>query len=334
MFLKNYQNKLVYETLYPHPRSGKITNPMRIKNPTGFDIPKFSSTSQSFSDITDKRASEIKQIVEQEDLPITVFWSGGIDSTLVLSAIIKNWDIELKRRVVIKLNNSSYAENPYFFDRQIREHFRYTNGPIHYRNSFCLSGNVADSIWVQADLLELTSNYPRSLIRDLRTEPDDLLNWFRFKTDREHAEWLYQTILENASESGIELMDYEDFYWWMNFNFYYSGQHFKLLKQMQTNPFKDGDWEKFQSHNLTWFHNDEYQLWSMNNRSNGVKYDGTVRSYKMPAKQYIFDVDGNQWYRDYKTKTGSVLLRPEFTKTQQMFLVGLYENGEAIFSKF
>ncbi len=333
LFVKNHQKGIVYESVFPHPRRGLSFNPMGIKNPPGFEMPDFVEFSDSFETVTDRRADEVAQLVSGNDLPIVVFWSGGIDSTSILASMIKNWDAALKSRLVVKMNNASYLENPWFFDKLIRGRIRYTNDPVQYSECYCISGNVADSIWVQADLLEFQSHFPDILKRNLTTEPDDLLAWLGSKTDADHARWLYDLILVNGRESGIELYDYEDFYWWMNFNFYYSGQHFKLLKQMQTKHLTPVDWQNYVSHNITWFHSRDYQLWSMNNRSNGVKYDGTVRSYKMPAKQYIFDVDNNQWYRDYKTKTGSGLLRPEFSSSKNQILVGLYENGEGLFSK-
>ena len=38
---------------------------------------------------------------------------------------------------------------------------------------------------------------------------------------------------------------------------------------------------------------------------NGSKFDGTLRSYKLAAKEYIYNFDKNQYYRDYKTKVMS-----------------------------
>ena len=45
----------------------------------------------SFDDITNLRALEIESYQSSTGLPIIIFWSGGIDSTLILSAIIKNF---------------------------------------------------------------------------------------------------------------------------------------------------------------------------------------------------------------------------------------------------
>lgn len=333
MFVLNKTQRVVYESVYPHPRCGVSGNPMKIMNPAGFEIPDYRVIKDDFVAVTDLRSAQVAEIVSQDDLPITVFWSGGIDSTLILAAMIKNWNTALRKRVVVKLNNASYLENPWFFDKVIQQHFQYTNDQVRYQQCYCLTGNIADSLWVQADFLELLSHLPGARTKNIKTHPDDLLDWVSFKSNRGHAEWLYQLVMTNSKESGIDLIDYEDFYWWLNFNFYYSGQHFKLLQQLQAAQLSTNDWEKYQQNNITWFHSDQYQLWSMNNRSNGVKFDGSVRSYKMPAKRYIFSVDKNPWYRDYKTKTGSPMLRPHHETTRGKKLVALYEDGEAVFSR-
>jgi len=53
-----------------------------------------------------------------------------------------------------------------------------------------------------------------------------------------------------------------------------------------------------------WFLSKEYQVWSIQDQKN--KFDGTVQSYKMSAKEYIYEVDKNEYYRDYKTKVTSL----------------------------
>jgi hypothetical protein len=43
----------------------------------------------------------------------------------------------------------------------------------------------------------------------------------------------------------------------------------------------------------------------------------------MPAKDYIFDVDKNNWYKTYKTKSGS----GKFQKTLILPVTSIYSDG-------
>ena len=77
----------------------------------------------SFDEATDMRADQIAACVSEDtNLPIWVMWSGGIDSTVILSAIIKHWPDHLKERVVVKMNYSSRLENPLNINCQTDTH--------------------------------------------------------------------------------------------------------------------------------------------------------------------------------------------------------------------
>jgi hypothetical protein len=44
----------------------------------------------------------------------------------------------------------------------------------------------------------------------------------------------------------------------------------------------------------------------MVNNNNGLKIRTTPSSYKNVARDYIYSVDGNEWYRNFKTKIESM----------------------------
>ena len=71
----------------------------------------------------------------------------------------------------------------------------------------------------------------------------------------------------------------------------------------------DDSLDEYISNFMPWFSSDAYQLWSIHNRNNNSKFDGTTRSFKMPAKEYIYDLDKNDYYKDYKTKVNSKYLK-------------------------
>jgi hypothetical protein len=140
----------------------------------------------------------------------------------------------------------------------------------------------------------------------------------------ENAIWYYEQILASAKAENINIETYEDFFWWGKQALAYGGNVLNLLKQ-RANPWTDRSWSKFNSCAIAWFHTSLYRAWSATHRNNGEKYNGTMRSFKMPMKQYIYSVDRNQYYLDYKTKTFSSAF-PERGK-----IAALYDDGTAYF---
>ena len=280
----------------------------------------------SFQETTDSRAQELAQHVDRKDLPIIVSWSGGIDSTLILAALVKNWPKYLLDRVRIKMNRASYFENPWFFDKIIAPLGFQIQHQLHkWNNCFVFTGNCADSLWVQADIIELETLWPGSSQWSMIERKDDLLRWYQKKSSQDDALGVYDMIIESSQQAKVELHTFEDFYWWLNFNFVYTGQLYKYLGIYATDRDRI-DLDAWHDQHIGWYHNDAYQSWSVWNRSNGTKIDRSVRSYKWPAKQYIYDLDGNHWYRDYKTKMQSPLIAGK----QGGWLKALYSDGTVL----
>jgi hypothetical protein len=258
-----------------------------------------------FAETTNSRALQLVNHVDSLDLPVVVSWSGGIDSTVILAALVKNWPPSLLDRVVVKMNSASYFENPWFFDRIIVPHkFKIQQTLDNWETCFMLTGSCADSLWVQADVVELEIIWPGSSQWSMIDRKDVIIQWISQKSSWDTAHVLYDMVLESSQRAGLNLTTIEDFYWWWNFNFVYTGQLYKYLNDYQSSSSKI-DLAAWHHQHLGWYHSDAYQSWSAWNRSNGVKINKTVRSYKWPAKQYIYEVDGNHWYRDYKTKMAS-----------------------------
>ena len=57
---------------------------------------------------------------------------------------------------------------------------------------------------------------------------------------------------------------------------------------------------------VNWFNDEDYQRWSMVNNNNGTKIKNSILSYKTVAKDYIYSVDKNDWYKTFKTKIESM----------------------------
>lgn len=319
-------NGIVNEKYVPVARAGTAPNPYGLHIGASAGMPTDQSAQDlAWSEVTDLRAYQLGRTVSQDNDPIYVYWSGGIDSTAILAAIVKNWSADLLGRVTVIMNNGSYVENPCFFNKIIKPRLNFKSGADKdWRHCWVITGYAADQTWVQADVIAIDIWRPGSVRHNPYTHRDTLVSWLEFKTDRDHANWVIDLVLQNAESAGIDIMDYEDFYWWLNFNFMFSGQLLKAYKLMKNNEYHPAYLQQYQKKAISWYASREYQLWSMANRSVGTKYKNTVRSYKMPAKLYIYELDQNVWYRDYKTKMASTKLPIKNA------IKAIYNNGVVI----
>lgn len=308
-FRRLQRNRIYYDDFTPVARMGDFQDPWHIHVGPELRCPTLHNDSPiDFEQACDIRAQEVLSLIQQQDLPCLIYWSGGIDSTVILAAMIRNWPRWAKQRIVVVMNNCSYYENPVFYDRVIKDNqIRCENQDRtrDWTNSFVISGLLADPLWVQADIVEIEAWQPGCSRLDPAKRPETLLSWLLKKTDAANAEWFYNLVMANSVSAGIELHTYEDFYWWWNFNFMFTCQAYKLYACINDHNLHLARMDTYRSNYISWYNNSAYQIWSYQNRNNGAKYRDSIRSYKMPAKRYIFSVDHNAWYRDYKTKTGS-----------------------------
>src|SRR5205814_5240866 len=80
-------------------------------------LPDFRTT---YEECCMRRAEELLALQDRVQVPIALFYSGGIDSTLVLVCLAKALGSQLKERVTVYLSVDSIGENPNFYDSFIR----------------------------------------------------------------------------------------------------------------------------------------------------------------------------------------------------------------------
>ena len=101
-------------------RNGEWSLPWEQTVPDKYRLPVYDATfSKSFSEVTDQRALEIKSLINEKNQKFALMYSGGIDSTLALSALIKNLTTEELKNIVVCANEQSIIENPTFWNKFI-----------------------------------------------------------------------------------------------------------------------------------------------------------------------------------------------------------------------
>jgi len=268
----------------------------------------------SWDEVTDRRAKEIEQLVQVENKKLVVFWSGGIDSTCIVTAILKNFNTANLSQVSIACTAESILENPVFYNKHIVPNFDIVNTNYYVDHHMT---NSADTLLVEgfgADTLTMSMSPSldvcmsvrngQMLLQDWRTQPDDLIQYLSLVTNsKEFAKWYYEKNFNNITSIDVPIETYFDFMWWFGFNcdYYNWALHTWFFSYRHLNI----PYTQFKSICVGWYRNDEYQLWAMKNNGPLVKHGVGLGSFKRHPKQYIYNYDGNEYYYRYKTKINS-----------------------------
>jgi len=243
-------------------------------------------------------------MISHADRPWLVFWSGGIDSTVIVASMIRNMNIEDRKRVTIACNRASVAENPWFYQEQILPHFRVQDNTFLDRrhalhNHYLIYGEPGDQIfshWCSRWLYQDGWGW-----QPWRHNQDRIIDLITSRSNTHLAQWLWQVTTDNIQSCDAPVETVFDWFWWISFNFCWAGALLrKTLVLDRDIPFVD-----LYRAQISWFDSEDYQIWSLTHNAPGDReVDGPGQS-KHAAKRYIYSVDQNEYYYKFKTKTNS-----------------------------
>jgi hypothetical protein len=294
------------------PRFGKrkIWDMSNLSNFPIIDLSK--TTNKTYTEISDQRASELESLIETRNIPLAIFWSGGIDSSLIICSILKNFKKENLSNVVVLMNNWSFLENPTLFNLIKENQLQIQNIddlPEEYLNELFSShivtdGEPADKLW----LVEIAIRYKDIFGNDslntlLRNSSESFIKFLEFSMPVHNAKYYFNFLLDNIKETNAPVETVGDLFWWVNFNYHWDGH---LLGWYTKHTIKNQ--EAFKNYCLNyhpWYVTEDYQYWSFFENSKTKNIFSNAGEYKLEAKQYCFEIDKNEYYLKYKTKTGS-----------------------------
>jgi len=292
-------------------RIGNNTFPFQTNVVDSWDIkpPVYDSTfTKTFSDVTDEQCQH--WLREKTDRPWLVFWSGGIDSTVIVAGILKNTSPADRENIYIACNRASIYELPRFFYDHVLPNFKLILTPDTgkqplYELYHVIDGEFGDHLYCGGPGWELAQSLPDSLVLDIRRSPDIMLNHFASKTNKNFATWYYECLLDNINSTGVPVETYHDFCWWIFFNYHYTSSYIRIRENTFANNYSP-----------RWFASNDYQQWAMNNNQFGTKYTLNLSDSKLSSKQYIYDFDHDEYSRVFKTKSKSVQVFIQLTDTK------------------
>jgi len=253
-------------------------------------IPEDPHTDSTFAGLCDITA---KQIFNRAKKPILIMYSGGIDSTTVLSSFIK-----LGIEVVVGYTDSSIGEYPWLYAKikkgtwpNVRLVYIAKKSARELQDDFhIVTGVVGDQI-------------AGSVKQFMGSEGN--VNGIRLRQFDHWKDVMPPYIVEGMENSvnafPVRINLYADFLWWVNFNFKYQWVCLGFINR----PGMDTTLVNTYSH---FFDTLEFQRWSMTNsdiRNDFVKLNQPLK-YKLVFKEYILSVLHDEDYYYSKGKVRSM----------------------------
>jgi hypothetical protein len=283
-----------------------------LTNTPGFDMPDYDHNhNKSWTEITDQRCLDLR--ARHFDRPWVVMWSGGIDSTNIVCALIRNLSQADLKNITIACTPVCVWENPEFYFKYIEPNFTV----ISSRDLMCqdvkdqsdiytINGEPADQlVGGLGRLSELLIQNPGLLHKDLseKNAIECAIDLISARTDKKFAEWYYHSSMTSAQQCGIPVHTLYQLEWWQNFNCAWTTAKFRLLYFSRWKNIKNAKFYIDQF--VHWYDSNDYQQWAMNPSNTSEKLGTTASEYKFAAKKYIYSVDRDNYYLKYKTKMGS-----------------------------
>jgi hypothetical protein len=288
-------------------RTGFIKLPIKTATPVNLLLPKFTPNfNLSYTDCCQLQVKSLLQKQEQIDKPIRIMYSGGIDSSMVLTSFINELGLnECAKRLEIVMSTLSIDENPAMWEKILRRSNIKLINSLEFDQSvnpnyLLVAGEFNDQLFGSAMIKPLLKwktaeelLKPRSL--------SILIEYFLWigleKIEAEHWGNLLHGLAENAEN---EIYSTWDVFWWLNFTCKWSSVYFRFL---MFNPQQSISKEYLENHYVQFFGTEEFQQWSMNDTRH--KHQGTWDSYKWYPRKLVADFLKDDVYLN-KVKRGSL----------------------------
>jgi hypothetical protein len=258
---------------------------------------------RDFARVMDSIAEEyVKETLDQGKSPC-IFWSGGIDSTSIFVAFLRNNNKDFLDDLTVVCNRKSFMENPYFYDRFIRDRFRIIDtdkfdlDTENFSKIMLFDGEGGNQVFGSGGIYDLA----RKGRYDLLDSPYQSLDSLPYdENDRASID----IVKDSLPYCPIPIVTVYDFLWWSNFNFKFDQVLLRkiLVYSHHLTPCQRGEFYKTGMRRF--FAHPSMQKWSMSSlkeRSQSLK-----KTTKHDPKKYICDFDKNPIYFLQKRETASL----------------------------
>jgi hypothetical protein len=271
-------------------------------------MPKYVPMTTSFDELCQRRARELLDHAKNTNRKLTIMYSGGIDSTMILVSLLKiATDTELKNDIIVLLNQHSISENRNFYHSHIIKKCRTESSYLFHAflgndKYVVVNGEGGDQLFGSA----VSANIFKIKGADYIFQPpthDLMTSIFNDHVkDIEASEKIATVLNKVVAASPIPIETVYHYFWWINFSLKWQSVYARTV------AYTDSVYRqtvKPEDNYFIFFGTPEMQLWSMNNPDKLI--GNTWASYKFHCKDIIYDFNGDADYRDNKLKLGSLI---------------------------
>lgn len=260
-----------------HDISNHVAHPFHVVTDINY---KFSTCDWSFDQVSLQVA---ETIVNRTNKPIAVCWSGGIDSTVALTALLQKCSPD---RIHVVFNEHSVKEHPNFYHDIVKPRLQtltHREWLEQFRNFYTVSGDVGDVVWGVID---------QSFWQQHTHFNQPWSQWIlsQRSVDPEFIE-------EFCSWSGTEIRTVLELRTWFYLCCKWQSKSMMFFARTpgMTPAFGNG-----------FFNHESFQSWTMNNMHRIIGQ--TWQDYKVPAKKFINDFyKDSEWFATKsKENSGSI----------------------------
>ena len=290
-------------------RYGQVENNWDLHVPDSYLGPSLDiKSTATFADITDARAIELQEKIKLSGKKLGVMWSGGIDSTTMITASIRNF--KNLDNVIVFMNNYSYYENATFFHDVIEKYnfdiINIDENMLNERNGdFVITdGEPSDKLLTGGLALKYQEKYPSDMNKYILSSKDNMINFITQYVDQKFAIRYFELIQQNIKQTLAPIETATDWFYWINFNFIWTGHMIRHYSRQRYNK-NTKNFDTFNTNTVNWFNTHEYQAWGFSEVGKQEKHFTNLSEYKMVAKRYIHSIAKDESAMIYKTKCPS-----------------------------
>lgn len=289
-------------------RTGTLTVPINVARIPQLALPEYRPMTQSFEQLCAIRAQELLLHAKSTNRRIAIMYSGGIDSTLILATILKEFSQKnIDKYVMVLMNESSIDENVNFYHSHILRHFkdiRPSDTFSHYIGNdkyIYITGEGNDQLFGSMVTRKMISRFgEESMLQPLRR--GNIYDFIDFCIEKpEHSEKITELLFRLAKSAPIPIETPFHLWWWLNLTCKYQSVFIRSVGYThRKNQYSLSLFDNYQM----FFDMPEMQLWAMNHSDNLI--ETSWRSYKHECKRIIYEFNKDADYRDNKVKYGSL----------------------------
>jgi hypothetical protein len=301
-------HKIVPASVLLTDRTGFVKPPFNIKLYDKFKMPTDFSEELSYEQCCERRAVELYELSKRINKPLLVFYSGGIDSTLMLITFLKVIPENDRERLIVAMDWDSIKEYPLFFEKHIRGKLKTLHSAafdLYFTKEYIiLGGEFNDQLMGTDVVVKIQNIFSFDLIKERYTRQNITDFYVAMGMERSRANHWFDLIDGCCKNAPIPIVTVFDYLWWFNFNFKWQSVFFRMLMRCRSNMQHTINQEFVDTYYQHFYGEDYFQIWSMKNQH--LKIRDEWQTYKFHAKDLILDYTKDNDYYQSKVKVGSL----------------------------